>query len=63
MLDFSEVRLQNIIVHNVGNKSEEAGVRYSKSEFYIENQTVKEILLKYFLTPFNQDNFYNFFHL
>ncbi|HBF87523.1 MAG TPA: hypothetical protein DDX39_02685 [Bacteroidales bacterium] len=62
MLDFSEVCLQNIVVHNVGNKSAESGIRFSKSEFNIENQAVKDILLKYFLSSFNADNFYNFFH-
>lgn len=61
MYNFNGVDLNNIVVHNIGSKPLEEGVRLSKSELNIDEE-VKELLLKYFLSPFKSEQFYNFHH-
>ena len=51
MLVTSEVQLESIILHKVGNKSREEGLKLSKGELQLDG-FVKELLLKYFLSPF-----------
>ena len=51
MLVTSEVQLESIILHKVGNKSREEGLKLSKGELQLDG-FVKELLMKYFLSPF-----------
>ena len=61
MLVTSEVQLESIILHKVGNKSREEGLKLSKGELKLDG-FVKELLLKYFLSPFKQEEYFNLHH-
>lgn len=62
MLDFSSVKLKSLVVHNVGNSLQEEGMRLSKAPLNFKEDLIKELLMKYFLTPFKGEVYYNFFH-
>lgn len=62
MLDVSNVSLKNIIVHNIGNKHLEERLTLSKGILRLEEDIIKELLLKYFLSPFKRPVYYNFSH-
>lgn len=62
MFNFEGVSLQNIVVHNVGNKSKEEGVQFSKGLMSLEDDLIQDLLLKYFLSSFKTDAFYQFGH-
>lgn len=62
MFDFSEVTLNQIVVHNIGNRVEEEGIGFSKSEMHISDPTIESILKQYFLSNFKSDYFYSFSH-
>ena len=48
MFNFDDINLDRIVVHNVGNKHLEEELKLSKSEINIEDEDVRDILLKYF---------------
>ncbi len=60
MLDFTDTCLDRIVIHHVGNKNNDEGLKLSKEEMSFKEDTIKEILLKYFLSSFRSDLFYNF---
>lgn len=60
MFDFSEVTLNQLVVHNIGNRVEDEGVRLSKGIMSITDETVESILKQYFLSSFKSDYFYSF---
>lgn len=61
MLIFSETVLDQIVVHKVGSKYKEENIRFSKDILKISDE-IKELLSKYFLTPFKSNEFFNFHH-
>lgn len=61
MLDFTNAKIEGIVINYVGNKGRDEIIRFSKSELRIDD-AVKELLLKYFLSPFKPDAFYNLYH-
>lgn len=61
MLVTSEVKLEQIILHKVGNKSRDEAIQFSKAPLELDN-SVKELLQKYFLSPFKSESYYNLFH-
>jgi hypothetical protein len=60
-LDVTQIRLEKLITHYVGNKLREEDVKLSDEQSSIENET-EGYLLKYFLQPLNTDELYKFFH-
>ena len=48
MLNFTDVSLNQIVVHGIGNRPEEEGVKLSKTEMNINDHTVETILKQYF---------------
>ena len=62
MLDFSNIELTQMVLHKIGSKSSEEGVKLSKDLLNLDNPEVKSLIIKYFLTPFKQPSFYNFSH-
>lgn len=62
MFDFTDVGLNQMVVHNIGNRAEAEGVRLSKSEMQINESSVADILKQYFLSPFKSDYFFSFSH-
>jgi hypothetical protein len=61
MTDIELIKLQKIVLHQVGNKFNEEDIRLSKSVLNL-NEGVKELLLKYFMTPFKSNEYFNFYH-
>ncbi len=60
-IDFSQIQLQNIITHNVGNKLRDEKYILSDKETVIREDT-KDYLLKYLILTVKKDLVYNFFH-
>lgn len=61
MLDFSEVELSRLAIHQVGNKNNEEGIIISEQEVAV-NGSIASLLTTYFTKPFKADEFYNFAH-
>ncbi len=61
MLIFAETIIDKLAVHKVGSKYNEENIRFSK-ELLTTNDDIKELLTKYFLTPFKSSEFFNFYH-
>lgn len=62
MLDFTDVSLNQMVVHSIGNRPEEEGVKLSKAEMNINDQTVETILKQYFLAQFKSEYYFSFTH-
>ena len=60
-LDFTEISLNRLITHHIGNKLRDEKYILSNEETRIESETLK-LLLKYFLLPINVEEFYSFTH-
>ena len=60
-LDFSQVELEQLVTHQVGNKSNEEGFTLSTETSSYEDKTL-EYLVKYFLNSFKTEEFYMFDH-
>lgn len=61
MFSVSEIVLTNIVLHKVGNKLRDEGIKSSKTPLEIKDD-IKQLLLHYFLTPFKENEFFNFYH-
>ncbi|OJJ20023.1 hypothetical protein BKI52_16240 [marine bacterium AO1-C] len=62
MFNFDGVSLERIVVHNVGNKSKEEGSQFSNGLMSLDDDLIRDLLLKYFLSSFKSDAFYQFTH-
>jgi len=62
MIDFSNTKLKNLIVHRVGNKSREEGTTLSNNTLKLQGEMLNDLMLQFFLSPFKHDNFYRFQH-
>jgi len=60
MIDFTGVKLQNIATHFVGNKLRDEGIKVSAGEVNIVEGDTEKYLLKYFLSPFQDNEKFNF---
>jgi len=60
-LDFTQVELQHLITHHIGNKLRDEKYVLSSEATTIEDKT-KIFLLKYFLLPVKAEEFYSFTH-
>ncbi len=59
MFNFSEVYIEEIIVHSVGNKQNVGAIALSETPLQLDDK-LKEMLVKYFISPFKSDAFYSF---
>ncbi|MBP2642880.1 MAG: 37kDa nucleoid-associated protein [Firmicutes bacterium] len=62
MFDFSNIRLEKLVIHKVGNKLHEEGMGLSQELYPLEDGNVEELLLKYFLSPFKEKVLYKLHH-
>jgi hypothetical protein len=62
MVNYSEVELGKIVVHQVGNKLQDEGFKFSKGLLKLEDSIIRDLLLKYFLSPFKESEYYTFSH-
>ena len=60
MIDFSRAQLSHFCVHFVGNKGLGEELTLSNKVFEFKDDFVKETVLRYFLTPFKTDIYYQF---
>ncbi len=54
-------RLLHLAVHYTGNKSTQEGIRLS-NEVLRTDAVIKDLLLKYFISPFKMNEYFNFYH-
>lgn len=59
MLNFSEINLQKVIVHHIGSKPDEEGVQLSNTPMQLNDDRTRELLMRYFLTPFKPGELYH----
>lgn len=62
MFDFSDIKMEKLVVHKVGNKMREEGFIASPDLYEITDGNVELLLLKYFLSPFKEKVVYRFGH-
>lgn len=62
MIDFTKVQIEDVYVHKVGNKLRDEGLLLSSEVVSIEDDDTKNHVLNYFLSRFNNNEIYNFFH-
>ncbi len=62
MIDYTQTNIRKIAIHEVGNKSLNEPLRLSKNEIDLSNPLLRELLVKYFISSFKSDLYYNFFH-
>lgn len=60
MIDYGYCEIENISAHQVGNKTNEEPLLLSERTLDSSNETIKELLIRYFLKPFTAEEFYNF---
>jgi len=60
MIDFTEITLESIYIHKVGNKLRDEGIKVSDRNLSLGNEDTKKYLLRYFLSPFSNNEVYNF---
>ena len=61
MINFSESAIDQMIVHKIGKKYEDENIQFSKKPLIL-NDEIKELLNRYFLTPFKSEEYFNFHH-
>jgi hypothetical protein len=59
-IDYTVSNIEKISVHNVGNKTKDEELHLSKSLLDISDIKIRELLFKFFLTPFTTPEFYSF---
>ena len=53
--------ISKIAIHNVGNKSNDDGISFSKNNTSFDN-SLKDILISYFVSPFKSIEYFNLYH-
>ena len=61
MLFVEEVGIESLVLHKVGNKSQEEGIRYAAAPMKV-GDAVQSLLLQYFLSPFKSEEYFNLTH-
>ena len=59
MFSFDEVRIGKIVVHNVGNRANQEGVRHSRQVLEID-EMLRDLLKRYFLSAFKIPQYFKF---
>lgn len=57
----SNQKIQSLVIHQIGNKSADEGLRLSKELLFIDD-SINEALLTYFLSHFKSEELYNLYH-
>lgn len=61
MIVSADARLDRLVIHKTGNKSREEGIKFSKSPVHL-SEAIKDLLLRYFLSPFGKNEYFNLHH-
>lgn len=59
MLNFNEINIQEVIVHHIGSNPDEEGVQLSSAPMQLNDDRTRELLMRYFLTPFKPGEMYH----
>ncbi len=63
MISHLEASLSHFSIHKIGNKLQEEQIILSEQPFAIKDEMLSELLMQYFLTPFEKVNeAYRFWH-
>ena len=62
MINYTDSKLDKIIVHKIGNKTEDEGIRFSNSKLSLQGEFIEDLLLQFFLRPFKNESFFQFYH-
>lgn len=62
MIKFLDIQIQQIAVHQVGNKTFDEEINFSNTLVSIEDEKLINILLKYFLSSFSDDEMYRLYN-
>ena len=62
MVNFEDSKLDKLIVHKIGNRNEEEGVKFSEKAIGLQGEIIETLLLKYFLSSFKDEIFWQFDH-
>ena len=61
MLHTEEIIIESLVLHKVGNKPQEEGVRFAAAPIKVDD-AVQSLLLQYFLSPFKSEEYFNLTH-
>lgn len=61
MFSITDITLENIVLHKIGNKLRDEGISFSNSSIQV-NESINKLLLHYFLSSFKSEEYFNFFH-
>jgi len=61
MLYTKEISIESLVLHKVGNKSLEEGIRFAAAPVKVDD-AVQSLLLQYFLSPFKSEEYFNLSH-
>ncbi len=61
MIDTSQLTIQDLVIHHIGNRTQGEQVRFSKMPVVLEeDDPVADFLIQYFFKPFKIEAYYNF---
>jgi len=60
MFDFSTTAIQQMVIHQVGNKLRDEGIFVSPAAYAMKDGNLEELMMKYFLSSFKDKAFYKF---
>ena len=60
MIQFADTIIEKIVIHRIGSRHENQGIEFSKNELEIKDDTTKNLLLTYFLSPFKSQDLHRF---
>ncbi len=63
MTNINDVQLDQVIIHKVGNPTRGEELKLSTNSLTLNDEIVRGMLTKYFLSPFNEHEQYQFTHL
>lgn len=61
MMITDDAVLSRLVIHKTGNKSREEGIKFSKSPVQL-SEAIRDLLIRYFLSPFKSPGYFNLFH-
>lgn len=60
MIDYANCNIERIAVHQVGNKNNEEPLHLSESLLDVQDERLRELLLRFFLQSFEEPEFFSF---
>jgi hypothetical protein len=60
MIDYEESKLENLVIHRVGNQTNQEDLNISKKVIDLGDKYLNGLLMKYFAKPFAAPEFFNF---